>query len=624
MCGIAGFIGSTPDASTVIQCMTEALARRGPDGAGTYVDGLASFGHRRLSSIDLAGGQQPMLSMDHRYVITFNGEIYNYKRLRDELSALGYHFQTQGDTEVILAGYICWGEEKLLNLLRGMFAFAIWDKDTQTLFAARDQLGIKPFHYTSTKQHFIFASEIKSLLLHPSISNTVDETGLGLYLESQFIPAPRSIFQDIQKLPPAHALRWVAGDLKLWRYWQADYVPKYTASEAELLEALDEQLNVSVQHMLVADVTVGAFLSGGVDSSLIAAIMQKQLGQPIHTFNVGFDEASAGSEHLEAEQVARHIGSNHHSILFRSVDVVEHIQDLFNILDEPLGDQAALPTLMLAKYAAQSVKVVLTGEGADEVFAGYSNYTNRIRDERVTSILGGIYSPFHYLVKYLPRQIRKERLLYAMSEPLARRYRTIPSIFDRVGYAHLYTPHFLHKTSAVIADYAEQYFDTAKANDYLDQLLQVDSSLWLPDDLLTKVDRTTMAAGLEARVPYLDHHFVTFAARLPVAMKVHPSGRKYLLKKLAERYLPSSIVHRPKHGFVLPLSEWLNGKDLRADVLFRLGPKGLEKRGVLHPPALRDLIQAHYRGKRNHAGRIWALYLLEHWFTQYAPDYQLD
>lgn len=623
MCGIAGYVSDQAFAPEVLAAMTRVLAHRGPDAEGFLTSGPAHFGHRRLSVIDLEGGAQPMTSPDGQIAVVFNGEIYNFAALRDELARGGWVFRTAGDTETILAGWQAWGED-VVSHLRGMFAFALYDARTRTLFAARDHLGVKPFHYALRAGTFVFASELKAVLAHPAVAGAIDPAALRLFLECQFVPAPYSAFDGVRKLLPGQTLTYVNGRMTLRDYWRPDYSDKLDLGDDEAVEAVDRELRASVRGMLVADVPLGAFVSGGVDSGLVAAMMTELRGSAIDTFNVGFEGGVAVSEHAHAARVAQHLGTRHHTLMLAPDDVLDAFDHWLDVFDEPFADQAALPTMLLSRFARRTVTVVLTGEGADEVFGGYSNYRTRIRDEAYTRWLAHRFSPAPRLVKALPAMWRKDRFLRALGEPLPRRYRTIPNVFDRLLHDRLLSPAFLAATAQApdVGSLAAAAFAQAGDAPYLDRLLHVDTRLWLPDDLLTKVDRATMTHSLEARVPYLDHRFVEFCARLAPSLKIRGRDHKHVLKRVALRYLPPDIVHRGKQGFVMPLSEWLAGR-LASDVDSHLGPRGLERRGLFRDGALGALLCEHRSGRRNHAGRLWALVILERWFRRYAPSWSM-
>ena len=619
MCGLCGYIDarSGPAAPEVLRRMNRRIAHRGPDAEGYFEEGAAHLGHRRLSVIDIASSLQPMASADGRRVLVFNGEIYNFRELRAELEAAGRVFRTRGDTEVLLQALEAWGEGALAKL-RGMFAFALWDRERRELFAARDPLGVKPFHYAWDGKLFAFASELKALLEHPGVARDIDLDALSLFLECQYIPAPRSIYRGIRKLDAGHALRLAGGELRVWRYWAPDYSRKPAWSEDEALACLESELRASVDAMLVADVPLGAFVSGGIDSSLVAALMTQQRGGAIETFNLGFRDDATQSEHVEAAAVANHLGSHHHALMVTPADVLHAFDAWVEVFDEPFGDQAALPTMLLAQLTRRHVTVVLTGEGADELFAGYANYAKRVREERIVAPLSFL-GP---LVRHLPGRVARDRIVKAIGLPKAQRYATIPNVFDAALQPSLYSDAFLGRREARIAQAAARFYEEANSAHYIERLMHVDLRLWLPDDLLVKVDRATMAHSLEARVPYLDHRFVEFVARLDPSLKQRGDTRKYLLKRLAEKFLPRDIVHRRKQGFVMPLSEWL-AAGLKPHVERSVGPTGLARRGLFRAGALERLWQEHRSGRRNHAGRLWALTVLEAWFERYAPDFAL-
>ena len=621
MCGIAGFHENADRSADVLRAMVASIRHRGPDAEGFHENGAIHLGHRRLSVVDLAASRQPMFNEDGSVALVYNGEIYNYLELRKSLVALGHRFVTNGDTETLVQGYAAWGTD-VLKRLRGMFAFAIWDDKAKRLFLARDQLGVKPLYYYWDGKLFAFASELKALLKHPGVPREVDLEALNLYLECQFIPAPRSIFRRVHKLLPGRALVLEKGRLAESSYWTPDFSNKHKLHEQDAVDLVDASLRESVQSMLMADVPLGTFVSGGVDSGLIAAMMARTAGRKIDTFNVGFAGGGAESEHEHAAKVARHIGSSHHTLMVEPKAVLDAFEGWVDIFDEPFGDQAALPTLLLAEFARKEVTVALTGEGADEVFGGYGNYGKRVSEERITGWLGGRWSPLQYIFPMLPAIVRKDRILKAAARPLAERYATIPNIYDEALRPGLYSAAFAGAASERISQYAARYFEECNSDSYYDRLLYVDSRLWLPDDLLTKVDRATMAHSLEARVPYLDHVFYETCMRLDPGLKLRDGNRKYVLKRVAEKYLPHDIVHREKQGFMMPLKSWLS-QELRARVEHSLGADGLLKRNLFRPDALSKLAADHYSGRKNHSMRLWVLLVLELWFSRYVPDFRL-
>ena len=621
MCGISGYLSDDPRARDALPAMTAALAHRGPDADGFHVDGPLGFGHRRLSVIDIAGSRQPLVSADGAIAVVFNGEIYNFRTLRQELQAAGHVFVTRGDGEVLVHGWRQWGR-RLLDRIAGMFAFALWDRGRRELFLARDHLGVKPLYYAWHAGSLVFGSELKALLPFPGLPRALDLDALALYLECQYIPAPHSIYAAMRKLPAGHWLSVREGKLATGRYWKPSYVPKHAFAASAAVDALDAELRRSVESMLVADVPLGAFVSGGVDSGLVAAMATELAGRPLDTFNLGFIGHDVGSEHVEAERVATHIGSRHHCLMLAPGDVLPALDRWVDVFDEPFGDQAALPTMLLAEYARKRVTVVLTGEGADEVFGGYGNYVARLREERITGVLGATGSPLPWLLRRLPGRLARDRLLKAAAEPRARRYATIPNIYESLLRSEYFTAAFNARATARIADSAEKLYADCDSPSYLDHLLDIDARLWLPDDLLAKVDRATMAYSLEARVPYLDHDFYGWCARLDPGLKIDGGARKVVLKRLAERYLPREIVHRPKQGFMMPLERWLAG-ELKDDIAQALGPQGLQRRGLVRPDAIARLLSEHRSGRKNHAMRLWVLLILERWFARYEPGFAL-
>lgn len=625
MCGLVGWVDARPAPPEILQRMCTAIAHRGPDADGFHVDGEAALGHRRLAVIDLEASRQPMRTENGRFALAYNGELYNFQELRKELETAGCRFRTAGDTEVVLQALATWGSEAVPRF-RGMFALAFWDARERCMLLARDPLGIKPLHYAWDGRRLLFGSEIKALLPHPSVSRDIDLDAIRLYLECQFIPAPHTVYRAIRKLPQAHTLLLKDGRLRLERYWRPSSLPRLDLSEADAEEALDRELRASVESMLVADVPLGAFVSGGIDSSLVAAVMQSMRGSPIDVFNVGFTDPGAQSEHAHARRVSDHIGATMHSLMLSTDDVPRVLEPCVDLFDEPFGDQAALPTFLLSGLARKHVTVALTGEGADEVLAGYGNYARALRQSRTVGRLGAPWSPLPWIYPWLPAGVRKDRMLKAASRPANRRYVTIPSILDSEMHAVALSPAMLQATGASgwwsLEHFAAAHHDACDSPDYLDRMLHVDMNLWLPDDLLTKVDRTTMAHSLEARVPYLDHRFVEFAARLPPHLKIGSLGGKHLLKRVALRYLPQDIVLRPKQGFMLPLQHWLS-HGLRVATERALSPQGLARRNIVRPAVLERLRREQFGPKPRHSIRTWALLALELWFERRHPEFAL-
>lgn len=544
------------------------MAHRGPDGSGVWASGSAGLAHRRLAIIDLTGGRQPMVSAASTAVLTFNGEIYNYRDLRQELQADGIQFQEQGDTEVVLRAYERWGGD-CVSRLEGMFAFAVWDPRARHLFAARDRLGIKPFYYRWNGGTLTFASELKGIIAaDPEQAPRLDPYSFDRYLRLQYVPAPHSMVAGVKQLMPGCTLTLGAeGRPVERRYWQATAA----ASVPRTAEVFHERLAAAVRSHMVADVPVGALLSGGLDSSLIVAHMVRTSSQPVHTFAVGFEDPQL-DERGVARSVARHLGTVHHEQVITDADAADTLPQLVARMDEPLADYAALPTFLISRFAAQHVKVVLTGEGADELFAGYRRY----RRDRVLA------------------PIARLRPAYQASHVFSRRETS--RLLGRPPSALARAPRAGRRTEGT-----------------LNRLLLRDLEGWLPDDLLVKVDRMTMLCSLEARVPYLDHAFVEYALAVPATSKLRLFGgpNKRLMRDAARAVLPPALTTRPKHGFKPPVDAWMRGRlrPLAEEVL--LAP-GARLRGQVDIGMVRTLLRGQAAGQPN-GHRIWTLLVHELW-----------
>jgi len=599
MCGIAGIVGR-PDPD-VLDRMMAALQHRGPDDAGVFRDDRSALGHRRLAVIDPEGSRQPIASEDGRYHLVANGEIYNYRDLRRRLAARGHRFRTDGDSEVILHLYEDLGAACVAEL-DGMFAFSVWDAREGRLFLARDRLGIKPLLYAPVKGGLAFASEMKALLLHPDIGRDVDPEGLDLYLTFRFVPAPWTILRGVRKLPPGSTLTWQGGEPQVARYWQLP--PPGDGSEARsdprAADRLEALLADSVRSRLVSDVPLGAYLSGGLDSSLIVAMMSREGPRPVRTFSVGFRETGF-DESRHARRVARWVGADHHPLIVERDGSFDELPRILWHLDEPIADAAAIPTYQMARLTKEHVTVVLTGEGADELFGGYLYY----RFLAWTDALGpcvrpaGVLAPWSRLGAY-----------FADIRDRVGAYLALKSVFTARERERLLPDGLIGPGERETARHlVEPYLGGRAGGDYLDRLLRLDLSLWLADDLLAKVDRMTMAHAVEARVPYLDHRLVEFAVNLPSRLKVRPFCGKAALRRAARRMLPNRIVGRRKRGFAVPVRRWLNGTDLARRLL---NPRSVEQRGLFRPGAVSSVLAA--RGRTLYRRRqLWALVVLEQW-----------
>lgn len=617
MCGIAGVLGERTDDQQIARAMVSTLAPRGPDAEGIWHAPGILLGHRRLAVLNPTGSTQPMSSADGTTTIVFNGEIYNFAELRAELLAAGVPCAVGGDTEVLLAAWMLWGKG-CLERLRGMFAFAIWDGPRGTLTIARDHLGIKPLYWFHVRGTFAFASEPKALHRHPDCPHEPDPAAIARYLECQYVPGMASIWRGLQRLPPGHMLEITAGGTPTIERWShPDRQSRLDIGVEEATDRVHQLLRTSVRSMLVADVPIGAFLSGGVDSSTLVALMAE--AGPVESFTLDFGDEHAASEHREAAEVARILGTTHHQLRVSQQEVLG-IRDAFlSSFDEPFGDPAALPTMLLAQKTRRHVTVALSGEGADEVFGGYRAYLSRL-DDPANLRRWGWTSP---LLRLLPESLRASRRLRALTNGLQRTWTTLPSVIAPEKQRSWFTPAFIAQYQGTVTDLAAEVYGRTSTLDHVGRVMAVDRALWLADDLLVKVDRATMAFGLEARVPYLDPDLLAFAARLPSELHLdHGRTGKALLKRIACRYLPTELVHRRKKGFNMPLKAWLRN-ELRPLMEECLGPHGLAGRGIIRPSRLVRLQQDLHAGKDHAAHITWPLITLELWFRRWQPNWRL-
>jgi len=624
MCGIVGIVrndGKSIDEELLTR-MNNAIRHRGPDDDGFYVNGSVGLGMRRLAIIDLKGGAQPIHNHDRSSWIVFNGEIYNYLELREKLEKLGHTFYTNSDTEAIVHAYDQFGADCPKHL-RGMFAFAIWNERTQELFLARDRVGKKPLLYAHINGQLIFGSEFSALLLHPDVSRDIQPEALDYYLSFMCIPAPLTAYRAIRKLEPGHWLRWRHGEIELQRYWQPDFTKKVDLSEEEAGERTVEILRDAVRVRLMSEVPLGAFLSGGIDSSAVVALMSQESSERVKTFSIGFDEQDFSELH-HARRIAEHVGAEHHEFIVRP-DALEVLPTLVEHYGEPYADSSAVPTYYVAKETRKHVTVALNGDGGDESFAGYERYiamglTEKYR--RVPSFLRE--SVIKETVNLIPSSPLKrsrvksaKRLLDAVALPRVDRYARWVSVFNDQTKQPLYSDHFREQTQAADATgILAEWFKRANGIGVVDAMLLTDQMTYLPNDLLVKVDIATMAVSLEARSPFLDHHVIEFAASLPQNLKLRRLTSKYLLKKVLRKLLPSENLKRRKMGFGVPVGHWFRGKmqPFLREVL--LSEKAL-RRGLFQPEAVRQLIELHVRGERDYSQQLWTLLMLELWFNRF-------
>ncbi|HEX3280226.1 MAG TPA: asparagine synthase (glutamine-hydrolyzing), partial [Pyrinomonadaceae bacterium] len=602
--------------------MCAAIRHRGPDDDGFYFNGAVGLGMRRLSIIDVAGGAQPIHNRDKSAWIVFNGEIYNYLELRAQLENLGHTFYTNSDTEAIVHAYDQYGKDCPKHL-RGMFAFAIWDERTQELFLARDRVGKKPILYAQLNGQFIFGSEFSALLQHPDIGKDIDFAALNHYISFMCVPAPLTAYRDIRKLEPGHSLRYRKGEITIERYWQPDFSHKLDIDEREAGEQAIKILRDAVKVRLMSEVPLGAFLSGGIDSSAVVALMSEESSAPVKTFSIGFEEQDFSELH-HARRVAEHVGADHHEFIVRP-DALEVLPILVEHYGEPYADSSAVPTYYVARETRKHVTVALNGDGGDESFAGYERYAAMRLAEtyhRIPAVLRDTL--LRQAIDLMPSSESKrsrlrdvKRFVEAASLPKVERYLRWISVFNSQAKQDLYTDNFKRETSAYpAASIIDQWFARANGSGIVDATLLADIMTYLPNDLLVKVDIATMANSLEARSPFLDHHVIEFAASLPEKYKLRGLTTKYLLKKVLKQLLPAENLTRRKMGFGVPIGHWFRGKlqpYLRETILSELALK----RGLFRPEVVKRLVELHTRGERDYSSQLWSLLMLELWFQRF-------
>jgi asparagine synthase (glutamine-hydrolysing) len=628
MCGIAGrlnFKSGAPVAADLVQQMCDLLAHRGPDGDGVWTSGALGLGHRRLAIIDLSPlGRQPMLSSDGTLAVTFNGEIYNFLELRALLETKGHRFRSRSDTEVILAAYREWGVDCLARL-RGMFALALWDETKRTLLVARDRIGKKPLHYFVDEHGIAFASEPKAFLADPGFQPRVNPHAVSAYLTLQYVPSPLSAFEGVRKLPAGHYLLVRDGNVTVSQYWKLSYARKRQVSEAEACDELLARLREAVSLRLISDVPLGAFLSGGVDSSAVVAMMAQLSNAPVKTFSIGFEEEEF-DELPYARQVAQRYGTDHHEFIVRP-DATQIFDKLVWHYNEPYADASAIPTYYLSELARRHVTVALNGDAGDENFAGYRRYIVPSDAERFDRLPSAVQGLIREVARRAPAPARSNSVLYRgrrwlrrLSDTPAGRYSRRTMIFDADLKAEICDPEFLADTDGDTASgWLTRAFDNSDAADRIDACLDVDVSYYLTDCLLVKVDIATMAHGLEGRSPMLDHEFMEFAASLPAHLKLRGATTKYILKQAVRPLLPAAIIDRPKKGFSVPLGPWFRNelRELSGDLLL---DGRLAARGYLQPRVVRRLLEEHWRGAAEWQDQLWTLLMLESWHRMFIDS----
>lgn len=625
MCGFSGFFAAAPlgvGANDILAAMGNAIYSRGPDDAGTWSDASLGIGlsHRRLAIVDLsAAGHQPMHSSNGRYVMAFNGEIYNHLSLRSLLTTEhGETWRGHSDTETLLACFERWGVEKTLQATVGMFAIALWDTQERQLILARDRLGEKPLYWGWHNHVLLFGSELKALKVHPAFSANIDRDALALYLRHNYVPAPYSIYQGIEKLPPGHyvaiALGQKRASVDLIPFWSFNAAVKagldnpLQSDSKAVVDTLETQLDRSIGMQMLADVPLGAFLSGGVDSSLIVALMQNQSSRPVKTFTIGFNE-DGFNEAEHALAVSRYLHTEHSEIYVQAKDALSIIPDLPRIYCEPFADSSQIPTFLVSQMAREHVTVTLSGDAGDELFGGYNPYQFAPRIwSKVSKIPGGMRQVAASSLKKLPLKARAEKLV------------DILGCRNREDFYRQLVSHWRMPSSAVIGgNERPTLLNTPKkwpaGTRFEEWMMAMDAQTYMVDDILVKVDRAAMANSLETRVPLLDHRVVELAWRIPLDMKIRGGVGKWALKEVLYRHVPRELIERPKKGFSIPIAAWLRGP-LREWSEMLLNEKRLQQEGFFHPSVIRRAWEQHLNGRADHSSKLWGVLMFQAWLEE--------
>lgn len=624
MCGIAGWLsaGRKRPTKTVLRAMTDAIAHRGPDGSGQWVGGNIGFGHRRLSIIDLAGGAQPMQSPDERISLTYNGEIYNHQDLRRELEGLGYGFRTNSDTEVLLHGYAEWGAD-LVAKLNGMFAFAAYDARTKTVLLARDRMGQKPLYYAALDDgSLVFASEVKALLQHPAITPTIDPTAVALYLTYEYVPYPYTAFAGIKKLPPGELLEWRRDGYETRSYYRIPFgAPPAFSRPADWIAETRAALSRSTKRRLMSDVPLGVFLSGGIDSSAVVAMMSEHVeGPSIRTFSIAFEEASF-DESSYAERVAQRFGTSHQVETLSADRMVDLLPEALANMDEPFGDASYLPTYLLSAFTRQHVTVALGGDGGDELFLGYETFRADTAAQVYRLAPPFVRDRFAQAVQTLPVDTKNFSLDFVLKSfvrgadavPEFRHTRWLSSFLPNAPNDPLRREIRDAVPDGQIYGIMARPYLACPDPDHRQRLSHMYLRTYMAEDILTKVDRASMASSLEVRSPFMDPEVVALAAMMPAGLKLRRGFvAKYVLKKALENDLPHDILYRKKKGFGIPVARWLNGA-LAGEVDRLLAPDRIADGGLLEPSVVSRLVREHRDGARDNRKQLWTLMMLESW-----------
>lgn len=624
MCGIAGFtrfFDATGDVSSLVR-MGDMIAHRGPDARGEYLDDGVGLCHRRLSIIDLsAAGNQPMFSEDGNLVIVFNGEIYNFLELRKDLEQKGYQFKTQTDTEVILALYQFEGAS-CLDKLFGMFAIALWNKHKQELFLARDRLGKKPLYYYRDEKRFVFASEIKSILEIEAVPKQIRHDAIYDFFVYQYVPESKSIFKDIDKLKPGHYLTINKDGVDVKQYWDVTFKDLSTSSEDEIADGLLDVIDTCTKQRMISDVSLGAFLSGGVDSSGVVALMANNSQEPVVTCSIGFDSKKY-DEIQYAKQVAEQYHTTHHELTVKE-NILDHLEYIAGFFDEPFADQSLVPTYFVSQLAKTKVTVALAGDGGDENFAGYSKYNvdqveNNLRNKVPGLIRRNVFPPFVKPLQHSSIRVlnRAGTLLDAMSKSPAEGFYLTNTFMTDTMWNRLANDDLKREVDGYHPSIQSMdFYNAADTDDHLSRVLYTDIKTYLVGDILVKVDRMSMANSLEVRAPLLDHRVVEYAARIPSALKLYQGEKKHILKKAFRNLLPDDILYRKKMGFSVPLAHWLRNelKSTGEEKLFA-SDNGLSN--FFDMAEIKKIWQEHQHGVRDHSAALWSLLMFEFWWGNY-------
>ncbi len=630
MCGIAGWANldsENPSPNTgevVLHSMCERMKHRGPDSEGLWLEDSVALGMRRLSIIDLHTGEQPVYSEDKQIVVVMNGELYNFREVRRDLEKRGHKFETQTDTEILPHLYEEYGDQ-MVEHINGMFAFALWDKRKQKLLLARDKFGEKPLYYGVFDEKLIFASEPKVLLENPHVEAEINTDALRQYLSFDYVPAPHSIYKGISKLPAAHLLVLEKGEIKTRRYWNLSFHKNgNTPTVKEAAARLKELLADSVRMRLVSDVPLGILLSGGVDSSTVAAFATQFSTEKVKTFSIGFEEDSF-DESKFARQVAAHLGTEHYEDKLSVEKAADLISEIGTWLDEPMSDGSLLPTFLLSRFVRKYVTVALGGDGGDEIFAGYPMYFGhkmaRVYDRIPRVFRSGLIEPIinnlPVSTKNLSFDYKAKRFVAASKYDAVTRHHSWFGSFSIDGQNDLLSETVLSNTSADVYAGAKNLLKICDATDQIEQMQFLDMNFYMAEDILTKVDRASMAVSLEVRAPFLDPRVAEFAAGLPLEYKLKGSKGKYILKKAVEDLLPRNILQRPKKGFGIPIAEWLKGR-LNPLLHDLLAPDRLKNQGLFNANFVQKLIKEHETGAASHHKQLWTLLVFQLWYDNFS------